>query len=432
MDSNPFRPERPTAPAPHPRLRLGAFVCALLAAATFGCIGPRHDAAGQPGANGDLRISGGAATLAASQPAAADELQVHFIDVGTGDCIWIHTGDDGIAGNGRLDGLNIIIDGGDNGSFGRIDGYTPASDYLATLLPPGTPIECLILTHPHSDHCGGLVGFLEDYPVRTILDPGFDKTEPGQLPDRLRPKTAYGRFCKTAGTEVDANGTPATFVRGIPDGFTLNWGAELAPKILWSSTEIVDDDLNNVSIVLRLRFTGAGNDAAFLFTGDAEHAVEEQLIASLGDGLKSTVLKAGHHGSNSSTTVSFLERVRPAHVVISSGNQPFGEVRLPRTDTFERIRLVSESLGLGTKLWRTDRDDKEPLLKPVGTEGGDDTVVVRTRGKASDLRIAYAGEETPQLVDATRCQALTQAGMQCKRGPKAGSTFCWQHQDANP
>ncbi|HTF90469.1 MAG TPA: MBL fold metallo-hydrolase [Planctomycetota bacterium] len=182
MDTNPFRPERNHKPAPRPRLRLGAFASGLLSLASFGCIGPRLDAAGQPRANGDLRISGSAATLPADQPAAADELQVHFIDVGTGDCVWIHTGDDGIAGNSRLDGLNIIIDGGDNGAFGRIDGYTPASDYLATLLPLGTHIECLILSHPHSDHCGGVVGFLEDYPVRTIPDLGFDKTEPGQLP----------------------------------------------------------------------------------------------------------------------------------------------------------------------------------------------------------------------------------------------------------
>ena len=57
-------------------------------------------------------------------------LQVHFIDVGTGDCIWIHTGDDGIDGNGRMEGYNIIIDGGDWGRFGRVNGYNTISEYL--------------------------------------------------------------------------------------------------------------------------------------------------------------------------------------------------------------------------------------------------------------------------------------------------------------
>ena len=57
-------------------------------------------------------------------------LQVHFIDVGTGDCIWIHTGDDGIDENGRMEGYNIIIDGGDWGRFGRANGYYVASESM--------------------------------------------------------------------------------------------------------------------------------------------------------------------------------------------------------------------------------------------------------------------------------------------------------------
>ena len=106
----------------------------------------------------------------------------------------------------------------------------------------------------------------------------------------------------------------------IPDAFTLDWGSELDVEILWSSREIVDDDLNNTSIVLRVGFAESGRDIAFLFTGDAEHAVEEALVAELGSNLQTTVLKAGHHGSNSSTSEAFLEQVRPQHVVITAGN----------------------------------------------------------------------------------------------------------------
>lgn len=360
--------------------------------------------------------------LAAASPSAPRPLQVHYIDVGTGDCIWIRTGDDGVPGNGRLEGHDIIIDGGDGGTLGRIDGYEFASAYLAERLPPGSTIEWMILTHPHSDHCGGLPGFLEDYEVLNILDPGHDKETDGKGFDRLRPATAYGRFYKAAQAEAGGN-----FRWGIPENFSLDWGAELDPKVLWSSAEIIDDDLNNVSVVLRLGFTGAGNDASFLFTGDAEHAVEEHLVETLGDGLKTTVLKAGHHGSNSSTTVSFLEKVKPEHVVISSGNHSFSGTRLPRSDTFERIELVSDSLSLGTTIWRTDRDDKEPLLKAVGTEGGDDTVVATTHGKASDLTISYASTQADEAVDLARCQRTTNAGTQCKRKPKEGKRFCWQH-----
>lgn len=196
--------------------------------------------------------------------------------------------------------------------------------------------------------------------------------------------------------------------------------------ILWSSRAIVDNDLNNVSIVLRLGFTNTGRDISFLFTGDAEHHVEDTLVARVGSGLRRTVLKAGHHGSNSSTTESFLQQVRPAHVVITAGNQSFSGTMLPRPETFDRIERVSTQLNLNTKVWRTDSHDKTPTVVPVGSETGDDTVLATTDGHT--LRIGYvdAGAATPGL-DPTRCRAITGAGTQCKRRPSTGTPLCWQH-----
>jgi competence protein ComEC len=355
-------------------------------------------------------------------------LQVHFIDVGTGDSIWIHTGDDGIDGNGRMEGYNIIIDGGDWGRFGRANGYDVASEYLgqSDRLPFGSTIDWMILSHPHSDHNGGLHGFLRDYDVRNILDPGHDKTNDEGVPDRLRSGSAYGRFFQAASTEVFGDGQMANFVWGIPDDFTLDWGTELDVDILWSSREIVDNDLNNVSIVLRLAFTDTGNDISFLFMGDAEHHVEDVLINTLGSGLQTTVLKAGHHGSNSSTTEAFLRQVGPLHVVITAGNQSFSGTMLPRPETFTRIQNVSNQLNLNTQVWRTDRDDKTPMVVPVGRETGDDTILATTEGKTLSINYVVAGPTTTGL-DLTRCRAKTQAETQCKRKPSAGTVFCWQH-----
>ena len=327
------------------------------------------------------------------QPDLGPPLEVHFIDVGTGDCIWIHTGDDGIPGNGKFEGYNIIIDGGDWGRTDRIDGYKFAKKYLQTgddpLLSAGTRIDWLILTHPHSDHSGGLVGFLEDYDVAFILDAGHDKTTSNRKPDRLRPSTAYGRFFKAAEEELLSTGERANYLWGVPSNLELDWGDELDVQVLGSSREIIGGDLNNVSIVLRLGFTADRSDASFLFTGDAEKFVEKKLVDSLGDELRTKVLKAGHHGSNSSTTVEFLREVQPQHVVISSGNHSFSGTMLPSQRTLERIAQVSKELDLGTKVWRTDRDDKDPLKK-VGKEGGDDTVVFKTSGQG--IEAAYVNE----------------------------------------
>jgi len=209
-------------------------------------------------------------------------LQIHYIDVGTGDCIWIRTGDDGIPGNGRHEGLTILIDGGGAPRFGRENGYKSASQHLTEndKLPMGKTIGWLILSHPHSGHCGGLDNFLDDYDVLYILDPGHDPLNADGIPASQRPNSMYGKFFNKAATEI-SNGTKANFVWGIPGDLTLDWGGELEVKILHPSTTVIDHDLNNTSIVLSVGFADPDDGPTFLFTGDGEEAVEEALVASL-------------------------------------------------------------------------------------------------------------------------------------------------------
>jgi competence protein ComEC len=271
--------------------------------------------------------------------------------------------------------------------------YDAASEYLgkSDRMPIGSTIDWMILSHPHSDHAGGLYGFIQDYDVRNILDPGHDKTNDEEESDRLRTWSAYGRFFQAASAEVFGEGQMANFVWGIPDNFMLDWGAELDVDILWSSREIVDNGLNNVSIVLRLSFTDAGNDISFLFPGDAERHVEDILIKELGSGLRTTVLKAGNHGSNSSTTEAFLQQVRPQHIVITAGNQNFSGTMRPSPEVFTRIQNVSNQLNLNTQVWRTDLGDKTPTLVPVGSESGDDTILATTDGKTLSINYVVNG-----------------------------------------
>ncbi|MDP8214151.1 MAG: MBL fold metallo-hydrolase [Candidatus Euphemobacter frigidus] len=99
------------------------------------------------------------------------------VDVGHGDCIWIKTPDDGIKGNGKYEGYNIIIDGG------------PSSRRIVDILPPlglryGSVIQWMINTHAHNDHYRGLIGMLDIYRVKRVLDPGYQSGG-----------TAFGAFC---------------------------------------------------------------------------------------------------------------------------------------------------------------------------------------------------------------------------------------------
>ncbi len=78
-------------------------------------------------------------------------LEVHFVDVGQGDAIWILTHDDGVDGNGRFEGYSIVIDGGPYSA----DHSNPLLPYIEEQGHHAAEIEALIITHPHSDHYYG-------------------------------------------------------------------------------------------------------------------------------------------------------------------------------------------------------------------------------------------------------------------------------------
>ena len=100
-------------------------------------------------------------------------------------------------------------------------------------------------------------------------------------------------------------------------------------------------DHNDMSLVMKITY----GLTSFLFTGDAERASELDIIDA-GYDLSATVLKVGHHGSNTSTTYPFLREIMPAYAIISCGkNNQYGH---PNDDTLSRLR------DAGVTLFRTD------------------------------------------------------------------------------
>lgn len=306
-------------------------------------------------------------------PSFADTslLKVTFIDVGHGDCILVQTPDDGIQGNDRNEGKIILIDGGET-----IEGRRVIIPYFkAHGIDKGKSIDFLIMTHAHSDHLGGLIPLIQAYQINAILNPGY------------RAKTRmYKEFCRLARKEKGCklyNPLIGTLIQ--KEGDALDWGSELDVKVLSSKQEA--EDLNNTSIVIYLRY----GEVSFLLVGDAEGKnrkdspdalkfVEKDLVDHWGKRLKSTFLKAGHHGSESSSTNAFIDAVSPDYVIICAGNKKFSGTLLPDKSVIDRYEKK------GIKIYRTDKDDRR---KPSDETSGDDHIIVSTDGTLRGTKVGY-------------------------------------------
>lgn len=238
-------------------------------------------------------------------------LEVHFIDVGNGDSIFI-----------RTPSKDILIDGGERNS--------KAFDYLISL--GIDELDLVIGTHPHSDHIGGLVKVLENIRVKQLMDPGVVHTS----------KT-YEDYL-TLIYEKDILYT------NVKAGVKLSLDNEISLEIL-HPTHIEGKDLNNVSVVTRLVY----NKISFLFTADAEIVSEQEILAQ-GYNVASTILKAGHHGSSTSTGDDFLKAVNPKVVVISCGqDNSYGHPHQETLDKLEALDIdVYRTDELGSIIIETD------------------------------------------------------------------------------
>jgi competence protein ComEC len=232
-------------------------------------------------------------------------LHVVFLDVGQGDAIFIQT----------PSARQVLVDGG------------PSEAVLLSQLGRQMPfwdrtLDVVILTHPDLDHITGLVAVLERYQVDTVI---FREVE--------IESEVYEYWLQL----LEAEG--ATVYQGEAGlRVTLDEGAGVSPPVemivLHPGAELASrsgGDVNNDSVVTRLT-CGA---VSVLLPGDIKAEVERRLVAE-GTPLRSTVLKAPHHGSCTSTTAEFLEAVDPEVVVISVGaDNDFGH---PCAEVLERLR----------------------------------------------------------------------------------------------
>lgn len=228
-------------------------------------------------------------------------LKVSFLDIGQGDAIFIE------APNGN----QVLIDGGSNRKVLK---------ELGKVMPfYDRTIDAVIATHPDKDHIGGLIEVLKNYRTDFVMEPGVS-SDTG----------AYQELEKT----ISDKKLPRILARR---GMSLNLGDGARLNILFPDRNTDEWETNIASIVAKLTY---GNNS-FLLTGDSPIAIEKYLAMIDGRGLKSDVLKAGHHGSKTSTSESFAGLVSPEYAIISAGkNNRYGHPHKEVLDIFEKIKAT--------------------------------------------------------------------------------------------
>jgi beta-lactamase superfamily II metal-dependent hydrolase len=248
---------------------------------------------------------------------------VDFLDVGQGDSIYIQ------APNGN----NILIDGG-------LDRKVLSS--LGNVLPFGNKkIDVVMATHPDADHIGGLPFVFDDYKVSAYVHNGAEgdsnvwKTLENKIVEEK--SLAPGRAGGQAQRVIAREGMKIILDQNKNVIFEIYSPYMNVNKL---------SDTNIGSIVGRLTY----GSSTFMFTGDAPINVEQNLVKTFGNNLESDVLKAGHHGSKTSSSESFLKAVAPQFAVISvSAKNMYGHPHKNVTDLLDKLGIKTlRTSGEGT------------------------------------------------------------------------------------
>lgn len=230
-------------------------------------------------------------------------LNVHFLDVGQGDSIFIELPDE----------KTMLIDAGENYHGEGIKNYIGDCGY--------SKIDYLVATHPHADHIGSMPYIVRNMDIGSVY----------------MPKAAANT--KTYENLLESISDKGLKITSAKAGLTIAKDSDYTINVVAPVT-IDEDNLNNSSAVIKLTY----KDNTFLFTGDAE----KKELETINSDISADVLKVGHHGSTTSTTEEFLDEVKPSYAVISAGED--NSYSHPHRETLD---LLEE---FNCKIYRTDID----------------------------------------------------------------------------
>lgn len=248
-----------------------------------------------------------------------NNIKIYFVDVGQGDCTLIVTEKN----------KKILVDGGGSDNKNYDIGKNITLPYL--LDRRISNLDYIMISHFDSDHVQGLYAVLENIKVKNVI-----------ISKQKENSENYEKFLKIA----QVRGVNIIVVKA---GDRISLDRNLYIDILWPllNEQITENPLNNNSIVAKLVY----KDFSMLFTGDIEEVAEKTILKRYSSNLnvlKATVLKVAHHGSKTSSSIKFIEAVRPKFALIGVGKTNiFGH---PADVTLESLKKI------GAQIYRTDED----------------------------------------------------------------------------
>lgn len=250
-------------------------------------------------------------------------LKIHFIDVGQGDSTLIVTPTN----------KKILIDSGGSKSSETFD--VGESTLVPYLLNRGVDtLDYIIISHFDADHCNGFIAVLDKIKVKKVII------------------SKQAELCNEYKTIINIIKEKNIPVQIVKKGDKIQFDKFVYIHILYPTENLKFSDINNNSIVCKLIY----GDFSMLFTGDIEKEAEEHILNLYKDTkiFKSTILKAGHHGSKTSSTEEFIEAVNPKIVLIGVGeNNTFGHPSEEILERFEESKI---------KIYRTDKNGEISIV----------------------------------------------------------------------
>lgn len=255
---------------------------------------------------------------------SSSNLKIYFVDVGQADCILINDNNE-----------YGLIDAGNNEDGEKIVKYFKDLGI--------TKFKYVFGTHAHEDHIGGMDNIIENFQIEHFY-----------MPDTITTTRTFEEVLDALEEKNIAFETPEE-----DENLTFS---DTVFKVLHVGKD--KRDLNNTSIVLKLTY----KNTSYLFMGDATSSVEKDILDK---DIKSDVLKVGHHGSQYSSTISFLKKVSPKYAIIEVGKN--NSYNHPKEVTLKKLE------DLGTKIYRTD-EDGTIILTSDGENMSFETVKTDTNG----------------------------------------------------